>query len=139
MIRTWQPLFAMIAVLWPVIRYFGAERPFLVPRYPIAPSVPGWIDWALDLPLLVAMIAMGFSVAPRRLLVLVLAIAAAHTALTTALAWLGLPYFSAEGLGDPRLLLVGLTFGCIYLGAPALVGLLARRTGVADHFTPTKS
>lgn len=139
MTATWQRPLALFALLWPAIRYFGAERPFLVPRFPIAPSVPQWLDWLLDLPLIVAMIAIGFSVAPRRIALLVFGIALGHTLLRAALAWLGMPYFSAEGVGDVRFLLLGLTYSCISLGVPALLGFFARRSGIADRIAPTNS
>lgn len=139
MIRTWQRCAALLAIFWPAIRYFGIERPFLVPRFPIAPSVPEWIDWLLDLPLIVAMVGIGMSVAPRWLPLLVLLVTVAHTMLTAAMAWWGLPYYSTEGLGDARLLLVSLVYGCIYLGVPTLIGFLARHIGVAARLRPDKS
>jgi len=139
MTGTWQRLAVLLALLWPAIRYFGAERPFLVPRFPIAPTVPTWIDWLLDLPLIVAMIWIGLTVAPRRMLPLVFVIALAHTMLTAAMAWSGLPYYSDEGLWDPRLFFVSLAYWCIYLGALTLVGFLVRRMRIGHRFRPARS
>jgi hypothetical protein len=130
MTRMWQRAVAVLAILWPALRYFGVERPFLIPRYPIAPILPAWIDWLLDLPLIVAMIAIGLTVAPRRALLLVLIISFGQTMLIAAMGRSELPYYSAEGFGEPRLVLVSLAYGCIYLGVPTAAGALARCFGI---------
>jgi hypothetical protein len=85
------------------------------------------------------MIAIGLTAVPRRALLLVFLIALAHAALIAALAMSGSPYFSGESLTDPRLFLLTVAYGCIYLGAPALVGFLARRIGIGNRFTRAKS
>lgn len=127
---TWQRCTVLLALFWPAIRHFGIERPFLVSRFPIAPSVPTWIDGLLDLPLIVAMIVIGFTTAPRRAFALLLLVVGAHTALIAVLVAAGSPYYSGESLWDVRLFLLSFAYGFIYLGAPVLLGFLARRIGI---------